>query len=140
MYLSLQGNMGLGKAIEYFTSNQIPIAIPLNDTQPYDLIADFNGGLQRIQVKTTRYSDNNGKTYKVQLRNCGGNKTGKARAVLFNNKTCDYLFVYTAAEKIYLIPSKEIKVVNSMSIGKKYDKYEVGNKTLLDFIEEENMA
>lgn len=37
--------MGLGKAIEYFTSHQISISLPLNDTQPYDLIADFNGKL-----------------------------------------------------------------------------------------------
>ena len=37
--------MGLGKAIEYFTSHQISISLLLNDTQPYDLIADFNGKL-----------------------------------------------------------------------------------------------
>ena len=54
MYQSLQGNLGLGKAIEYFTSHNITVALPLNDTQSYDLIADFNGGLQRISVKTSR--------------------------------------------------------------------------------------
>lgn len=48
--------MGLGKAIEYFTSNNITIALPLNDTQKYDLIADFNGKLQRISIKTSRFS------------------------------------------------------------------------------------
>ena len=136
MYLSLQGNIGLGKAIEYFTSNQIPVSIPLNDTQPYDLIADFDGKLQRIQIKTTRYTTNNGKTYKVQLRNCGGNKTGKARIVLFDNKTCDYLFVYAASGKCYLIPSEKIKEVNTISIGIKYSEYEVSSKTLIDFVEE----
>lgn len=45
IYQSIQGNIGLGKAIEYFTSHGITVAIPLNDTQKYDLIADFNGGL-----------------------------------------------------------------------------------------------
>ena len=68
MYLSMQGNLGLGKAIEYFTSHSIPIAIPLNDTQKYDLIADFNGKLQRISVKTSRATEN-GKSFSVQLRN-----------------------------------------------------------------------
>ena len=48
LYNSLQGNLGLGKAIEYFTSHSIPVAIPLNDTQKYDLIADFDGILTRI--------------------------------------------------------------------------------------------
>ena len=52
LYNALQGNLGLGKAIEYFTSQSIPVAIPLNDTQKYDIIADFNGSLQRISVKT----------------------------------------------------------------------------------------
>lgn len=135
MYLSLQGNIGLGKAIEYFTSKCIPISLPLNDTQPYDLIADFNGGLQRIQVKTTRYTETQGKSYAVQLRNCGGNRTGKARAVPFDNTSCDYLFVYTAANKMYLIPSKNIDATNSITVGIKYTEYEVNSDTLEEFLE-----
>lgn len=71
IYQSVQGNMGLGKAIEYFTSNNITIALPLNDTQKYDLIADFNGKLQRISIKTSRFSQNN-KSYFVALKNSGG--------------------------------------------------------------------
>lgn len=135
MYLSLQGNIGLGKAIEYFTSKCIPISLPLNDTQPYDLIADFNGSLQRIQVKTTRFTETQGKSYAVQLRNCGGNRTGKARAVPFDNTSCDYLFVYTAANKMYLIPSKNIDATNSITVGIKYTEYEVNSDTLEEFLE-----
>lgn len=137
MYLSLQGNMGLGKAIEYFTSNQIPISIPLNDTQPYDLIADMNGKLYKIQVKTTRHTSNNGKSYEVQLRNTGGNRTGSTRIVLFDNSLCDYVFVYTAAEKCYLIPSNVISAKHSICVGVDYKEYEVFNKTLSDFAKEE---
>lgn len=136
MYLSLQGNIGLGKAIEYFTSNQIPISIPLNDTQSYDLIADFNGKLQRVQVKTSRFSTTDGKSYTVQLRNCGGNRTGKARVVKFDNTKCDYLFIYTGDDKSYLIPTCEIKCKNSIKVGLKYIKYEVHSKSLTDFIDE----
>ena len=135
MYLSLQGNIGLGKAIEYFTSKCISISLPLNDTQPYDLIADFNGSLQRIQVKTTRFTETQGKSYAVQLRNCGGNRTGKARAVPFDNTSCDYLFVYTAANKMYLIPSKNIDATNSITVGIKYTEYEVNSDTLEEFLE-----
>ena len=46
-YKSHQGNLGLGIAIAYYTSRCIPISIPLNDTQGYDLIID-NGGLKRV--------------------------------------------------------------------------------------------
>ena len=136
MYLSLQGNMGLGKAIEYFTSHQIPISIPINDTQPYDLVADINGKLSKIQVKTTRHTLTNGQSYEVQLRNTGGNRTGSTRVVPFDNSSCDYVFVYTGAEKLYLIPADKITSTTAISVGIKYKEYEVFSKKLLEFINE----
>ena len=135
VYQSLQGNLGLGKAIEYFVSHSIPVSIPLNDTQPYDLIADFNGKLQKIQVKTSR-ATNNGISYEVQLRNTGGNRTGTVRQVAFDNTTSDYLFIYTANEKIYLIPTKNITATNAITVGIKYTEYEVQIKPFADFIDE----
>ena len=136
MYQSLQGNIGLGKAIEYFTSHQIPVSIPLNDTQPYDLVADFNGKLQKVQTKTSRYSETDGQTYLVQLKNSGGNRTGTPRIAPFDNTSCDYVFVYTGANKTYLIPSNEIKSTSSITVGIKYTEYEVVSKTLKDFIDD----
>ena len=116
VYQSLQGNLGLGKAIEYFVNHSIPVSIPLNDTQPYDLIADFDGKLQKIQVKTSR-ATNNGISYEVQLRNTGGNCTGTVRQVAFDNTTSDYLFIYTANEKTYLIPTKDITATNAITVA-----------------------
>ena len=78
MYQSLQGNLGLGKAIEYFVSNGYTVSIPLNDTQKYDLVVEIDGKLNKISVKTSRQT-NNGVSYSVQLRNTGGNKTEAAR-------------------------------------------------------------
>jgi hypothetical protein len=136
MYQSLQGNIGLGKAIEYFTSHQIPVSLPLNDTQSYDLVADFHGKLQRVQTKTSRYSETDGKSYMVQLKNTGGNKTGTTRIVPFDNTSCDYVFIYTGANKTYLIPSDRINTTNSITVGVKYSEYEVVSKTLNDFVED----
>ena len=112
VYLSLQGNMGLSKAIDYFTSHQIPIALPMNDTQKYDLIADFNGGLQRISVKTSRNRTEYG-TYSVNLRNTGGS-SGNFKTRPFDNSTCDYIFILTGEDKLYLIPSNIIDATNSI--------------------------
>lgn len=134
VYQSIQGNMGLGKAIEYFTSQGITVALPLNDTQKYDLIADFNGKLQRVSVKTSRNSRSEGKTYEVMLKNSGG--TGRGQVRLFDKNAVDYLFVYTAANDIYLIPSKEIEATNSIVVGNKYSEYKVQCKTLKDYDEE----
>lgn len=132
----MQGNLGLGKAIEYFTSHSIPVAIPLNDTQKYDLIADFNGKLQRISVKTSRATEN-GKSFSVQLRNTGGS-SGNNKIRPFDNESCDYLFIYTINEEYYLIPSKEVTAINSINVGPKYYDYLVEIKTFAEFISEQS--
>lgn len=134
IYHSIQGNMGLGKAIEYFTSQGIPVALPLNDTQKYDLIADFNNKLQKISVKTSRcLTENN--TYQVNLRNIGG-ASGKYKNKAFDNTKVDYVFIYTANEDLYLIPSKEIIATNAIKVGKKYIEYKVKVKTLFEYANE----
>lgn len=133
MYQSLQGNLGLGKAIEYFTSHNIPVAIPLNDTQKYDLIADFNGQLNRVSVKTSRQKSSE-TSYSVQLRNTGGS-AGDIRQRSFDNTTCDYVFIYTANEDLYLIPAKDIMATNSIAVGNKYNEYRVKIKPFNEFIE-----
>ena len=134
LYNAIQGNLGLGKAIEYFTSHSIPVSIPLNDTQKYDIIADFDGKLQRISIKTSRYKKSEN-SYEVMLKNTGGS-SGINKIRLFNNQDCDYLFIYTADEKLYLIPSQEITATNSICVGNKYNQYIVNIKTLQNFDEE----
>ena len=134
IYQSVQGNMGLGRAIEYFTSNNITIALPLNDTQKYDLIADFNGKLQRISIKTSRFTQNN-KSYFVALKNSGG-ASGKGVIRKFDNDSCDYVFIYTGDNNMYLIPAKDIVATNAICVGNKYTEYLVKSRTLKDFKEE----
>ena len=133
VYQSIQGNLGFGKAIEYFTSHNITVALPLNDTQKYDLIADFNGKLQRVQVKTCRYKNNYG-SYEVLLKNCGGTSKG-SKIRPFDNTACDYLFIITGDDKTYLIPSQIVTTVHSMSINK-YLSFEVFSKPLSEFMQE----
>ena len=132
MYQSIQGNLGFGKAIEYFTSHNITVALPLNDTQKYDLIADFNGKLQRVQVKTSRYSRNGGVSYEVLLKNCGGTSKG-SKIRPFDNTTCDYVFVVLGNDKMYLIPAGEITAKNTIAVGNRYSDYEVFSKSLSEF-------
>ena len=67
MYQSLQGNYGLGTAIAYFTSHKIPVCLPLNDTQKYDLVVDMDGELKRVSVKTGKYQAPSG-AYAIQLK------------------------------------------------------------------------
>lgn len=123
MYWSLQGNIGLGRAIDYFTAKGIPVSIPLNDTQKYDLVIDMDGVLKKVQVKTSNcLSENN--TYEVQLRNCGGS-SGKSVVRKFDNTKCDFLFILTGNGDMYFIPSEKITAQSAIKVGKKYIEYKV---------------
>ena len=46
-----KGNLGQALALAEFIKYNIPVAIPFGDNNRYDLIADFNGKLNRIQIK-----------------------------------------------------------------------------------------
>ena len=48
-----QGNAGLGQAIAYFTKNGYGVALPLTDSEDWDLIASKDGMLQKVQVKSS---------------------------------------------------------------------------------------
>lgn len=46
-----KGNIGEALAIAEFIKYNIPVSIPFGDNMRYDLIAEFNGKLNKIQVK-----------------------------------------------------------------------------------------
>ena len=134
MYNAIQGNVGLGRAIAYFTSKAITVCLPLNDTQKYDLVIDTLAGLQKVSVKTTKFK-NKQNNYEVLLKNCGGS-SGKSKIRVFDNTTCDYLFVLSGDDRMYLIPSKDVAAKHSLSLSKKWDKYIVTFDSLDDLITE----
>lgn len=47
----IKGNIGESAILFEFTKRQIPVAIPYGDNERYDLIAEFDGKLNKIQVK-----------------------------------------------------------------------------------------
>lgn len=121
-YKSKQGNIGLGQAIAYYTYLGIPISLPLNDTQKYDLIIDRDNRLYRVSVKTTRFMEYG--NYKVALKNSGGS-SGKSVIRNFDNTSCDLVFVYTKDGDMYEIPSDEIKVKTMITLNDDYEKFKV---------------
>ena len=123
-YKSHQGNLGLGAAIAYYTSKCMPISIPLNDTQGYDLIIDDGNSLKRVQIKTTKFKSPVG-DYMVQLRNTGGS-SGKSTIRLFDKSKSDILFVLTYSGVRYEIPTSVINVKNSLTLNKEYDIFKIG--------------
>ena len=56
-----KGNIGEGLALAEFAKRGIQVSIPFGDNARYDLIAEFNGKLNKIQVKycNQQISENN---------------------------------------------------------------------------------
>lgn len=121
-YKSHQGNLGLGRAIAYYTTNCIPIMLPLNDTQKYDLVIDKDNKLQRVSVKTTQHLNKAETNYIVRLCNSGGS-SGKSIIRKFDKTSCDIVFILTIEGTMYEIPSENIDASTELTLTDKWNNY-----------------
>jgi len=118
-----KGNVGLGIAIAYYTSNGYTVSIPLNDTQDYDLIVDKNNILKRVQVKASSFKDKRG-NYQVALKSCGGTKGKTYKTVA--DTDIDEVFILLDNMDAYIIPKIAITNRSTINIGcLKYEKYKI---------------
>lgn len=116
-----QGDVGLGVAIGWFSSAGYTVSIPLTDSQDYDLIVDLDGKLQRVQVKTTTYKRRG--CYQVSLTVKGGNRSAIGKLKKFDTSSVDLIFVMTADDGIYVIPSKNLG--QSITLNANLNEYKV---------------
>ena len=120
----LQGLFGLTAAIDWFTRNGYFVAIPLNDSQPWDLIVeDAAGVVSRVQVKTTTFRNPRGH-YVAMLATAGGNQSFHTRKPFDRGKS-ELLFILADNGMMYLIPCCDVESVASLTLGQKYEAYRV---------------
>jgi hypothetical protein len=116
-----QGNVGVAAAILYFAKQGNIISIPLNDSQEYDLVVDIDGKLNKVQVKTTKYSTEHG-VYQASLVSSGGSKREVYHRVC--ESQCDLLFVLCENNTQYLIPRDIFKNnIKSINLGKNVEQF-----------------
>jgi hypothetical protein len=120
----VQGDAGLGVAIAYFTRIGATVAIPLTDSQRYDLILDQGARPERVQVKTTTLRQGNG--YAVHLATIGGNKS-QTVARVFDPEAYEWLFVVCGDATAYLIPTSVITARYQLFLSRKYEPYRIKN-------------
>lgn len=113
-----QGNIGVSSAIFKLTQKGIVVSIPFIQNIKYDLVAEINGELKKVQVKTTiQKNKNKNRNYIVNLKTCGGNKSGqKIRNRDVNDY--DYLFVLCDNEESFFIPKVQITSNTTLTITK----------------------
>ena len=98
------GNIGESVAISSFVKYGIPVYIPFGDNERADLIAEFNGKLNKIQVKTSVKADG-GKIQFDLTTNTSHRKNGNRHKYTYEE--VDYFFCYNIErDKAFLIEVK----------------------------------
>jgi bifunctional DNA-binding transcriptional regulator/antitoxin component of YhaV-PrlF toxin-antitoxin module len=121
-----QGDLGEAAAIEWLTRAGAGVAFPLFHSPDYDLIADMNGRMLRVQVKTSRCTYASTGHYAVQLATSGGNQSWTGVVKTFDPSRFDFLFAVVADGRRWFIPSEEIEGTRAISLGGlKYSEFEV---------------
>lgn len=118
----IQGNAGLGIAIAYFSRIGVQVAIPLTDTQRWDLIIENRDRLERVQVKTTTQRTPKEGGYVVHLRTVGCN-TKRTVTRDFHPTDYEWLFVVCGDACVYMIPTGVITARTQLYLGRKYEPF-----------------
>lgn len=96
------GNLGEIKVISKFVEYDIPVYIPFGDCEKADLIAEFNGKLQKIQVKTSVEAKNGAMNFHL-VSSTVHRKNGIKH--IYNKNEIDYFACYNIErDKVFLIP------------------------------------
>jgi PD-(D/E)XK nuclease superfamily protein len=108
--------VGASAAMSWFLSRGYMVALPV-ETTTYDLIAESNSGLQRVQVKTSQ----SGKVVGISRTHYGAGKspsTGKYGRHPYQAGEVDLFFIYTGAGSMYLIPANAVAEMTRLSLDR----------------------
>lgn len=114
----IKGKGSVGIAIAYYATHGM-ISIPLEPCD-YNLIFDDGSDLYKIKVISCSYKTKYG-IYSASIRTSGGNQPNSS-VKLFNEKSCNIVFIVTSEMEIYEIPSDKIESKRQISLNK-YQEY-----------------
>lgn len=119
-----KGDLAAAHAISYFMTNGYEVCLPIGDKRPYDIVVEYGGRLQRVQIKYAGYYKGAGK-FKAALRTMGGNQSFHT-AKKYRDDDFDVLFIYVENGRKFVIPWDELQNRNSIAIeSSKFNRYEV---------------
>jgi len=119
-----QGDRGELSAVLWFGAQGASVFMPMFHSRDYDLIADFGGGLLRIQVKTSNCFING--RWSITLCTRGGNRSWSGLVKYLDASTYDYLFVVVGDGRRWFIPSAKVGGSSGMMLGgPKYAEFEI---------------
>jgi hypothetical protein len=127
-----QGDMGELSAALWLAERGASVAYPIGHSPHWDLLAELDGRVIRVQVKTSTFWRND--RWDVTLCTRGGNQSWSGRSKLLDPSRFDYLFVHVGDGRRWFIPASEVAGGAHLVLGgPKYACYEVEpGKPLLD--------
>jgi hypothetical protein len=119
-----QGDLGELSAMEWLASQGAYVAVPIGSSPDWDVIAELDGRLLRVQVKTCGCWRNS--RWEVSICTRGGNQSWSGLSKYFDASRCDYLFVLVADGRRWFIPSRALEARAGLRLGgPKYAEFEV---------------
>lgn len=119
-----QGDLGELSAMCWLASQGAHVAIPVGNNRHWDLVAELDGSVLRVQVKTSR-GYRRGR-WEVTVATRGGNQSWNRVAKLLDLSRFDYLFVLVADGRRWFIPAPAIGGTSALRLGgPKYAEFEV---------------
>ena len=111
-------------AMYWLASRGARIALPVGNNPHWDLVAELNGRVLRVQVKTGR-SRRTGR-WEVRVSTSGGNQSWNRVVKLLDPSCFDYLFVLVGDGRRWFIPASRIEAGCGLRLGgPKYAEFEV---------------
>ncbi len=119
-----QGDFGERAALYWLVAQGAHVSIPFGHSPHYDLIADFDGRLARVQVKTSRCRQK--QRWSVAVCTRGGNRSWNGLVKRLDADRIDYLFVLVGDGRQWFIPASRVDGGNAICLGgPKYREFEV---------------
>jgi hypothetical protein len=119
-----QGDLGELSAMEWLASVGAHVAVPVGHSPDWDLIAELDGRLLRVQVKTCTSRPRGRWVVAVCTR--GGNQSWNGIVKRMDSSRCDYLFVLVGDGRRWFVPSDRVDGTTAICLGgPKYAEYEV---------------
>jgi hypothetical protein len=119
-----QGDFGERAAVIWLLGNGANVAYPFGHSPDWDLIAEFDGRLHRVQVKTSTFASRG--RWQVQLATRGGNQSWNGTIKRLDASRCDYLFALVGDGRQWFIPAEALGGGSTILLGgPKYAAFEV---------------
>ena len=119
-----QGDIGERAALCWLVGRGAHVLIPFGHSPHYDLGADLDGQLVRVQVKTSTCRQN--QRWAVTLCTRGGNQSWNGLVKYLDPSRFDYLFVLVGDGRQWFIPSDRLGGGRGLVLGgPKYSRFEV---------------